>query len=124
VSLRPATGHMSGLTISMLNELFHTGQLNMRVYPGHDFTRQNPFPEQYLKRVGNLVDFSLYDPHSGPMVKIVGAALASVDDGANSPSGMLTIQPKDRIFPDVGGGPCMAGTSGRERVSQDFPGTK
>ena len=100
-----ATGHMSGLTISMLNEMFHTGQLLMRVYPGHDFTRQNPFPEQYLKRVGNLVDFSLYDPDKGPMVKIVGAALASVDDGTNSPSGMLTIQAKDRIFPDVGGTP-------------------
>lgn len=100
-----STGHMSGLTISMLNELFHTGQLLMRVYPGHDFTRQNPFPEQYLKRVGNLVDFSLYDPERGAMVKIVGAALASVDDGANSPSGMLTIQAKDRIFPDVGGTP-------------------
>jgi predicted amidohydrolase YtcJ len=99
------TGHMSGLTISMLNELFHKGELTMRVYPGHDFTRQNPFPEQYLKRIGNLVDFSLYDPESGPMVKIVGAALASLDDGANSPSGMLTIKPKDRILPDLGGTP-------------------
>ena len=99
------TGHMSGLTISMLNELFHKGELNMRVYPGHDFTRQNPFPEQYLKRIGNLVDFSLYDPDSGPMVKIVGAALASLDDGPNSPSGILTIQPKDRILPDLGGTP-------------------
>jgi len=100
-----STGHMSGLTISMLNELFHSGQLVMRVYPGHDFTRQNPFPEQYLKRIGNLVNFSLYDPERGPMVKIVGAALASVDDGANSPSGMLTIQAKDRILPDLGGTP-------------------
>ncbi len=97
------TGHMSGLTISMLNELFHQGELTMRVYPGHDMTRQNPFPEQYLKRVGNLVDFSLYDPQRGPMVKIVGAALASLDDGPNSPSGILTIQAKDRIMPSLGG---------------------
>lgn len=99
------TGHMSGLTISMLNELFHKGELTMRVYPGHDFTRQNPFPEQYLKRIGNLVNFSLYDPQNGPMVKIVGAALASLDDGPNSPSGILTIQPKDKILPDLGGTP-------------------
>ncbi len=99
------TGHMSGLTISMLNELFQKDELTMRVYPGHDFTRQNPFPEQYLKRIGNLVDFSLYDPESGPMVKIVGAALASLDDGPNSPSGMLTIQAKDKILPDLGGTP-------------------
>ena len=97
------TGHMSGLTISMLNELFQNGELNMRVYPGHDMTRQNPFPEQYLKRVGNLVDFSLQDPELGPMVKIVGAALASLDDGPNSPSGILTIQAKDKIMPELGG---------------------
>lgn len=99
------TGHMSGLTISMLNEIFHKGELSMRVFPGHDMTRQNPFPEQYLKRVGNIVDFSLYDPERGPMVKIVGAALASLDDGPNSPSGILTIQPKDRIMPELGGTP-------------------
>ena len=99
------TGHMSGLTISMLNEIFHKGELSMRVFPGHDMTRQNPFPEQYLKRVGNLVDFSLYDPTRGPLVKIVGAALASLDDGPNSPSGILTIQPKDRIMPELGGTP-------------------
>jgi len=97
------TGHMSGLTISMLNEIFHKGELSMRVFPGHDMTRQNPFPEQYLKRVGNIVDFSLYDPERGPMVKIVGAALASLDDGPNSPSGILTIKPKDRIMPELGG---------------------
>lgn len=99
------TGHMSGLTISMLNELFHKNDLSMRVYPGHDLTRQNPFPEQYLKRVGNIVDFSLSDSERGPMVKIVGAALASLDDGPNSPSGILTIQAKDRIMPEVGGTP-------------------
>lgn len=103
VGVTTTTGHMSGLTISMLNEIFHDGELSMRVYPGHDMTRQNPFPEQYLKRVGNLVDFSLYDPQRGPMVKIVGAALASLDDGPNSASGILTIQPKDRIMPELGG---------------------
>jgi predicted amidohydrolase YtcJ len=105
VGVTTTTGHMSGLTISMLNEIFHKGELSMRVFPGHDMTRQNPFPEQYLKRVGNIVDFSLYDPQRGPMVKIVGAALASLDDGPNSPSGILTIQPKDRIMPELGGTP-------------------
>lgn len=105
VGVTTTTGHMSGLTISMLNELFHKGELSMRVYPGHDMTRQNPFPEQYLKRVGNIVDFSLHDPVRGPMVKIVGAALASLDDGPNSPSGILTVKPKDRIMPELGGTP-------------------
>jgi predicted amidohydrolase YtcJ len=103
VGVTTTTGHMSGLTISMLNEMFHNGELTMRVYPGHDLTRQNPFPEQYLKRVGNIVDFSLTDTQRGPMVKIVGAALASLDDGPNGPSGILTVKPKDKIMPEVGG---------------------
>jgi predicted amidohydrolase YtcJ len=100
-----ATGHMSGLTISMLNELYHRGNLLIRVYPGHDFTRQNPFAEQYLKRVGNLVNFSLSDPVKGPMVKIVGAATGPVDDGSNSQFGMLTIDEKENIDYEIGGTP-------------------
>ncbi|MGK0297811.1 MAG: putative amidohydrolase YtcJ [Gammaproteobacteria bacterium] len=103
VGATTATGHMSGLTISMLNELFHDDKLLIRVYPGHDFTRQNPFAEQYLKRVGNLVDFSLSDPVQGPMVKIVGAATGPVDDGSNSQFGMLTIEPKENIDFEIGG---------------------
>ncbi len=100
-----ATGHMSGLTISMLNELYHDGNLVIRVYPGHDFTRQNPFAEQYLKRVGNLINFSLTDPELGPMVKIVGAATGPVDDGSNSQFGMLTIDEKENIDFEIGGTP-------------------
>ena len=105
VGATTATGHMSGLTISMLNELFHEDKLLIRVYPGHDFTRQNPFAEQYLKRVGNLVDFSLSDPIQGPMVKIVGAATGPVDDGSNSQFGMLTIDEKENIDYEIGGTP-------------------
>jgi predicted amidohydrolase YtcJ len=95
-----STGHMSGLTISMLNEMYQTGRLIMRVYPGHDFTRQNPFAEQYLKRVGNLSGFAL-----GDMVKIVGAATGPVDDGSNSQFGILTLEPKEQIDPEIGGTP-------------------
>lgn len=100
VGVTTATGHMSGLTISMLNELYQTGRLMMRVYPGHDFTRQNVYAEQYLKRVGNLAGFSL-----GDMVKIVGAATGPVDDGSNSQFGILTIEEKARIDPEIGGTP-------------------
>ena len=100
-----STGHMSGLTISMLNELYHSGRLIIRVYPGHDFTRQNPFAEQYLKRVGNLAGFALNDPKRGDMVKIVGAATGPVDDGSNSQFGILTLEPKARIDPEIGGTP-------------------
>jgi predicted amidohydrolase YtcJ len=100
VGVTTSTGHMSGLTISMLNELYHAGKLTMRVYPGHDFTRQNPFAEQYLKRVGNLTGFNL-----GDMVKIVGAATGPVDDGSNSQFGILTLEPKVRIDPEISGTP-------------------
>ncbi|NNE39159.1 MAG: hypothetical protein HKN08_12705, partial [Gammaproteobacteria bacterium] len=56
-----ATGHMSAPTMTILNRLFHDqpGDLAVRVYPGLDFLRQNPNGEMYLKRMGNLVDFSL-----------------------------------------------------------------
>ena len=54
-----ATGHMSALTMTVLNRLFHEQpqSLAVRVYPGLDFLRQNPNGEMYLKRMGNLVDF-------------------------------------------------------------------
>ena len=105
VGVTTVTGHMSGLTTSLLNDLFHNGKLEIRVYPGHDFVRQNPFAEQYLKRVGNLVNFALTDPVRGPMVKIVGAATGPVDDGSNSQFGMLTIDEKQTIDPEIGGTP-------------------
>ncbi len=103
VGVTTTTGHMSGLTVSILNELFRRGELRTRVYPGHDFTRQNVYAEQYLKRVGNLVNFSLHDPVTGPMVKIVGAATGPVDDGSNSQFGMLTLEDKERVDPEIGG---------------------
>lgn len=105
VGVTTVTGHMSGLTISLLNELYHSGKLDIRVYPGHDFVRQNPFAEQYLKRVGNLVNFGLTDLERGPMVKIVGAATGPVDDGSNSQFGMLTIDAKETVDPEIGGTP-------------------
>ncbi len=105
VGVTTVTGHMSGLTTSLLNDLFHNGKLDIRVYPGHDFVRQNPYAEQYLKRVGNLVNFALTDPVRGPLVKIVGAATGPVDDGSNSQFGMLTIDEKQAIDPEIGGTP-------------------
>jgi predicted amidohydrolase YtcJ len=105
VGVTTVTGHMSGLTTSLLNSLFHDSKLDIRVYPGHDFVRQNPFAEQYLKRVGNLVNFALTDPVRGPMVKIVGAATGPVDDGSNSQFGMLTIDEKEKVDPEIGGTP-------------------
>jgi hypothetical protein len=95
-----ATGHMSGPTMTVLNRLFHDGdgrKLAIRVYPGLDFLRQNPEGEKYLKRIGNLVDFSLSDTR-GPMVSIVGASVGPHSGSPDAAAGLLTIEPKKTVI--------------------------
>jgi len=96
-----ATGHMSAATMTVLNRLFHEGdgrQLAVRVYPGLDFLRQNPQGEKYLKRIGNLVDFSLSDER-GPMVTIVGASVGPHSGSPDAAASLLTIEPKTTVIP-------------------------
>jgi len=98
-----ATGHMSAPTMTVLNRLFHDGdgsKLAVRVYPGLDFLRQNPEGEKYLKRIGNLVDFSLSDSR-GPMVTIVGASVGPHSGSPDAAAGLLTIEPKTNVIPDL-----------------------
>ena len=94
-----ATGHMSAPTMTLLNRLFHENggsNLAIRVYPGLDFLRQNPEGEKYLKRMGNLVDFSLTDDR-GAMVTIVGASVGPHSGTPDGATGLLTIEPKTNI---------------------------
>jgi predicted amidohydrolase YtcJ len=96
-----ATGHMSAATITVLNRLFHDGngdKLAVRVYPGLDFLRQNPQGEKYLKRIGNLVDFSLRDER-GPMVTIVGASVGPHSGSPDAAASLLTIEAKTTVIP-------------------------
>lgn len=97
-----ATGHMSAPTMTILNRLFHDqpDDLAVRVYPGLDFLRQNPNGEMYLKRMGNLVDFSLADER-GPMVTIIGASVGPHAGSPDSSTGLLTISPKTNVVPDL-----------------------
>lgn len=98
-----ATGHMSAPTMTVLNRLFHDGdgrKLAVRVYPGLDFLRQNPEGEKYLKRIGNLVDFSLSDAR-GPMVTIVGASVGPHSGSPDAAASLLTIEPKETVIPDL-----------------------
>ncbi len=98
-----ATGHMSAPTMTVLNRLFHEddgSSLAIRVYPGLDFLRQNPQGERYLKRIGNLVDFSLTDER-GPMVTIVGASVGPHSGTPDGSTGLLTIEPKTNIVPGL-----------------------
>jgi predicted amidohydrolase YtcJ len=82
--------HTQGYAISVVNVLYRRNQLTMRLYASHDFLRQNPYAEAFLRRLGNIVDFGL-----GDMVKIVGAGLASADGNADIGSA-LTLDPKLR----------------------------
>lgn len=98
-----ATGHMSALTMTVLNRLFHDGdgrRLAVRVYPGLDFLRQNPEGEKYLKRMGNLVDFSLTDER-GPMVTIIGASVGPHSGSPDAAASLLTIEPKTTVIPEL-----------------------
>ena len=102
-----ATGHMSAPTMTILNRLFHEGDggsLAIRVYPGLDFLRQNPEGEKYLKRIGNLVDFSLTDDR-GAMVTIVGASVGPHSGTPDGGTGLLTIEPKTNIVPGLNDSP-------------------
>jgi len=82
--------HTQGFSLSVVNVLWHRNELTMRLFAAHDFIRQNPYAEAYLRRLGNLVDFGL-----GDMVRIVGAGLASADGNADIGSA-LTLDPKLR----------------------------
>ncbi len=97
-----ATGHMSGPTMTVLNKLFHERpkDLAIRVYPGLDFLRQNPNGEMYLKRMGNLVDFSLIDER-GAMVTIVGASVGPHSGSEDAAASLLSMYPKKTVIPDI-----------------------
>ena len=97
-----ATGHMSAPTMTVLNKLFHEHpeDLAVRVYPGLDFLRQNPNAEMYLKRMGNLVDFSLIDAR-GPMVTIVGASVGPHAGSEDAGASLLTIAPKKNVIANI-----------------------
>jgi hypothetical protein len=100
VGVTTVTGHASGYTVTVLNQLHHQGRLKLRIRPDIDFARQNPLAEQFLRRTPNLVDFGLGDG----MVRITAAAVGPAD-GASDDGGILTNEPKLQEDPEVGGGP-------------------
>ncbi|NIO07048.1 MAG: hypothetical protein GTO40_03280, partial [Deltaproteobacteria bacterium] len=92
--------------MTVLNRLFHEqpSDLAVRVYPGLDFLRQNPYGEMYLKRMGNLIDFSLSDER-GAMVTIVGASVGPHSGTPDGMSGLLSIHPKTSVLPGLSQNP-------------------
>lgn len=96
-----ATGHMTGLTVLILNHLFKDGTLNIRVHPALDLMRQNAFPERTMTRVGNLMDFALVDER-GPMVQIVGTAVGPHSGAPDAAIGLMTLEAKTKVLPELG----------------------
>ncbi len=99
-----ATGHMSGLTMTVMNRLIQEKQMAVRVYPAHDFIRQNPFGEHYLKRMGNMVGMALSDGR-GPVMKIIATAVGPHSGSPNSDFGLRTIEPKKNMIPGLSDSP-------------------
>jgi predicted amidohydrolase YtcJ len=99
-----ATGHMTGLTVLILNRIFKQGDLAIRIHPALDTMRQNTFPERTLARIGNLMDFALVDER-GPMVQIVGTSVGPHAGAPDDATGMMTIEPKTTVLPELGESP-------------------
>jgi len=96
-------GHVTGVTMTSLNRLFHEDDgraIKIRNHVGLDFPRQNFDAEKYFKRIGNLTDFELSDDR-GPMVSIIGVAMGPFSGAPDGASNLLTIEPKKNIIEDL-----------------------
>jgi predicted amidohydrolase YtcJ len=93
-------GHVTGVTMTSLNRLFHEGDgrgIKIRNHVGLDFPRQNFEAEKYFKRFGNLTDFELTDDR-GPMVSVIGVAMGPFSGAPDGASNLLTIEPKKNVI--------------------------
>ena len=84
-------GRAKGLAISVFRDLMVKNELTARVRIIHELVRQNPFPEPYLKRVGNLTDFG------NDMLKIIGTTTQVVDGSTGTGSAYTSFT---KIGPD------------------------
>jgi predicted amidohydrolase YtcJ len=99
VGVTSLVGHASAIDFIIVNRLFHRNDLPMRFYLSMDL-RLNPSIDTWLKRVGNLVDFSL-----GDQVRIVGGHVGPLDTGPNVPDNILSHVPRI-VIPEI---PAVAG---------------
>ena len=89
-------GRASGLTISVLRELWDRGELPIRARVSHEFLMYNPNAEAYLRRVGNLRNFG------DDWMKIFGATVGPVD-GVVASGGVMSTRPKIQSADVLGG---------------------
>ncbi len=83
-------GRTMGRATTILHQLWERNELTARARLSLGFLRSNPRGEEYLKRIGKLVNYGL-----GDMVKIIGLTTQHAD-GTMGSGGMLTFQRKLR----------------------------
>jgi predicted amidohydrolase YtcJ len=85
VGITTLMGRSQGQAITILRELWRAGELKTRVRFAHEFLRQNPRPEMFLKRMGNLTDLG------DDWFKIIGATTQAADGDH------LTVNPRLKV---------------------------
>ena len=98
LGLTTLMGRAGGLEVTVFRDLMMANALTMRVRVAHHFLRQNPYPEAYLKRLGNLTDFG------NDWFKIIGTSVQVVDGTSNNGSAN-TSKAKLKLLPEDPYGP-------------------
>jgi hypothetical protein len=98
LGLTTLMGRAGGLEVTVFRDLMLADELTLRVRVAHHFLRQNPYPEAYLKRLGNLTDFG------NDWFKIIGTSVQVVDGTSNNGSAN-TSKAKLKLLPEDPYGP-------------------
>ena len=85
-------GRAPGASITLINDIWAKGELAVRVRITHEFLRDNPEPERFLKRFGNLSGLG------DDWFRIIGT-LPQQPDGGSAAGAILTSLPKLRPAP-------------------------
>ncbi len=85
-------GRGPGASITLVRDIWAKGELPVRVRMTHEFLRDNPEPERFLKRFGNLSGLG------DDWFRIIGT-LTQQPDGGSAAGAILTSQPKLRLGP-------------------------
>ncbi len=91
-------GRAPAASITMLRDIWAAGELPIRIRITHEFLRDNPNPELFLKRLGNLTGLG------DDWMKIIGT-LVQQPDGGSAAGAILTGLPKLRLAPKDEYGP-------------------
>lgn len=95
-----ANGHMSGLTVTIMNILFRQNEVASRVFPWLQFMKRNPFWKSMLALNGNFQQFERSDER-GPMIRFPGASVGPHSGAPDDLIGALTIEEIDNPMPQA-----------------------